>query len=160
MPSSQVHLRSTPPRKTDALTIGEVAERSGIAVSAVRHYDSLGLIAHTRSGGGHRIYPRPVLRRIAAIRAGQRVGLSLTEIGESLAFLPVHAAPSKQQWRRISASWRPLLEARIAELEAVRDNLADCVGCGCLSMRQCALYNPQDALAATGSGARRKIPGA
>lgn len=148
-------------RTSDLMSIGEVAERSGLAPSALRHYETLGLIAAERTAGGRRVFRRGVLRRLATIRAGQRVGLSLEEIRESFGSLDPHVAPTKNQWRVISRRWAPLLDAKIAELESVRDNLAYCVGCGCLSMRQCALYNPQDVLGAGGqTGARRLLPGA
>lgn len=143
----------------DLLAIGEVARRSGMAPSALRHYESLGLIASHRTAGDRRLYERSVLRRIATIRAGQRVGLSLAEIGATFAGLEPHQAPTRQQWRRISARWQPALARRISELEQVRDNLSNCVGCGCLSMRQCGLFNADDALGAAGrSGARRLFP--
>jgi len=142
----------------EQLTIGEVARRSGVAPSALRYYESLGLIASTRSGGDRRRYRRAVLRRIAVIRAAQQVGLSLAQVQVSLADLRPDAAPTKKQWAAISAAWRPLLDQRISDLLAVRDNLSNCVGCGCLSMRQCGLYNPHDTLADTGSGARRLFP--
>ena len=146
---------------SDLMSIGEVAERSGLAPSALRHYETLGLIAAERTAGGHRMFRRGVLRRLAAIRAGQRVGLSLEEIRDSFGALDPHVAPTKTQWRVISRRWAPLLDAKIAELQKVRDNLAYCVGCGCLSMRQCTLYNPQDILGADRQpGARRLLPGA
>jgi MerR family redox-sensitive transcriptional activator SoxR len=144
--------------KHDLLTIGEVSTRSGVAPSALRYYESLGLIASTRTAGDRRRYERAVMRRIAVIRAAQRVGLSLEEVAGSFAGLDPHAAPTKAQWSRISSSWRPLLDQRIADLQKVRDNLDGCVGCGCLSMQQCSLYNTQDWMSTTGSGARRKFP--
>lgn len=141
------------------LPIGEIARRSGYAPSALRHYETLGLIASHRTSADRRVYERGVLRRLAVIRAGQRVGLSLEVIKASFGTLDPHRAPSRREWRRISARWQPLLDARIRELEAVRDNLANCVGCGCLSMRQCGLYNPGDVLGADGEvGARRRFP--
>ena len=147
------------PKSTDLLAIGEVARRSGCAPSALRHYETFGLIASHRSAGDRRLYERAVLRRLAVIRAGQRVGLSLDQIRDSLHGIPVHQAPTRQQWRRISARWQPMLTQRIRELEQVRDSLADCVGCGCLSMRQCALYNPQDTLGSDGRpGPHRLLP--
>lgn len=145
-------------RKHDLLTIGEVSARSGVAPSALRYYESLGLIVSTRTSGDRRRYQRAVLRRVAVIRAAQRVGLSLDQVRESFGGLDPQAAPTKAQWARISASWRPLLDQRIADLQKVRDNLDGCVGCGCLSMQQCSLYNTQDWLAGTGSGARRLLP--
>ena len=145
-------------KTTDVLTIGEVARRSGLAPSALRYYETLGLIRSSRTVGDQRRYPRSVLRRLAVVRSAQNVGLSLDQIIEALSGLDPDAAPTKRQWSRISASWRPLLDQRIRELEAVRDNLDSCIGCGCLSMRQCALFNPQDELGSGGSGPRRKVP--
>ena len=145
-------------KSTDVLTIGEVARRSGLAPSALRYYETLGLIRSSRTVGDQRRYSRSVLRRLAVVRSAQNVGLSLDQIVEALSGLDPDAAPTKRQWSRISASWRPLLDQRIRELEAVRDNLDSCIGCGCLSMRQCTLFNPQDELAAGGSGPRRRVP--
>jgi len=145
-------------KPTDLLSIGEVARRSGLAPSALRYYETLGLITSTRTAGDRRRYRRSVLRRLAVIRSAQYVGLSLDQIVVALADLDVDAAPTKRQWSRISAGWRPMLDQRIADLVAVRDSLDSCIGCGCLSMQQCALYNPQDELGAQGSGPRRKVP--
>ncbi|WP_226343827.1 redox-sensitive transcriptional activator SoxR [Agilicoccus flavus] len=142
----------------DLLTIGEVAHRSGLAVSAIRHYESLGLLASTRTGGNQRRFARSALRRIAVVQAAQRVGLSLAEIGEAFAAFPPDHAPTKRDWVRLGRRWGPRLDARIAQLEQVRDGLALCVGCGCLSMRQCAIYNPGDVLAGEGAGPRRIFP--
>jgi MerR family redox-sensitive transcriptional activator SoxR len=144
-------------KPTDLLTIGEVSHRSGLAPSALRYYETLGLIRSSRTAGDRRRYPRAVLRRLAVIRSAQNVGLSLDQIASALSGLDPDAAPTKKQWSRISAEWRPLLARRIRELEAVRDNLDSCIGCGRLSMRQCALYNPQDELGEQGSGPRRKV---
>ena len=145
-------------KSTDLLTIGEVSRRSGLAPSALRYYETLGLIRSSRTAGDRRRYPRAVLRRLAVVRSAQNVGLSLEQIASTLSAIDPDAAPTKQQWSRISAAWRPFLDRRISELEAVRDNLDSCIGCGCLSMRQCALYNPQDELGDHGSGPRRKVP--
>jgi MerR family redox-sensitive transcriptional activator SoxR len=145
--------------KRDLLTIGEVSTRSGLAPSALRYYESLGLITSTRTSGDRRRYQRAVLRRIAVIRAAQQVGLSLVQVRSTFASIPLDVAPTKRDWTRISATWQPVLDQRIAELQQVRDNLDNCVGCGCLSMTQCGLYNPKDTLAGTGSGARRLFPG-
>jgi len=142
----------------DLLTIGEVAARAGVAPSALRHYESLGLLTSERTGGNQRRYARTVLRRVAVIRAAQHVGLSLAEIGEAFSRFPPDHAPTKRDWARLAREWRPRLDARIRELEQVRDGLSMCVGCGCLSMRQCAIYNPGDELAAGGAGARRVFP--
>lgn len=144
--------------RMDLLTIGEVSNRSGLAPSALRYYESLGLITSTRTSGDRRRYTRAVLRRVAVIRAAQQVGLSLDQVRTAFAGIPLDVAPSKRDWKRISASWQPLLDQRMTELQQVRDNLSNCVGCGCLSMTQCRLYNPQDTLASTGSGSRRLFP--
>jgi MerR family redox-sensitive transcriptional activator SoxR len=142
------------PSATDVLTIGEVAARSGLATSALRFYEDVGLIRSERTEGGHRVYPRHVLRRVGVIRIAQRLGLSLDEIREALAVLPVDRAPTKAEWARMSRLWRHRLEDRIATLEALRDDLTGCIGCGCLSLRRCRLYNPGDVVAARGQGAR------
>ena len=135
------------------LSIGEVAERAGVAPSALRLYEREGLIAAHRSDGGQRRYDREVLRRIAFIRAAQRVGLSLDDIRASLAGLPQGRTPTKADWTRLSKGWRPLIEDRIAQLERLRDKLDSCIGCGCLSLKTCALSNPDDVAAADGPGA-------
>lgn len=142
----------------EELGIGEVAARAGVATSAVRHYESLGLLTSIRTSGNQRRFNRSVLRRIAVIRAAQHVGLSLSEILEAFAQFPTDHAPTKREWARLARRWRPMLDARIRELEQVRDGLSSCIGCGCLSMQQCAIYNPDDTLGATGTGARRKFP--
>lgn len=136
------------------LTIGELAERTGVAPSALRFYESEGLIAATRSSGGQRRYVRSVLRRVAFVRVAQRVGLSLDEIREALATLPSARTPTKADWGRLSASWRPRLEEQVIMLERLRDELTSCIGCGCLSLRSCSLYNPKDAAAGSGPGPR------
>lgn len=136
------------------LTIGEVADRAGVARSALRFYEDQGLIESARSEGGQRRYHRDVLRRIAFIRAAQRVGLSLDEIRDALASLPESRTPTSRDWARLSRSWRPLLDARIAELERLRDSLDECIGCGCLSLKACWLANPNDIAAASGPGPR------
>jgi MerR family redox-sensitive transcriptional activator SoxR len=138
----------------DLLAIGEVAARSGIAPSALRYYESEGLIHALRSDGGQRLYEREVLRRVAFIRAAQRIGLSLGEIRRALATLPDQGTPTAKDWARLSRQWRPRLDAQIDMLVALRDQLASCIGCGCLSLRACALYNPDDAAAGLGSGPR------
>jgi MerR family redox-sensitive transcriptional activator SoxR len=136
------------------MTIGEVAERANVATSALRFYEREGLIGAVRSEGGQRRYHREVLRRVAFIRAAQRVGLSLDEIRGALATLPEGRTPTASDWRRLSKSWRPLLDRRIAELERVRDKLDSCIGCGCLSLRVCHLFNPDDIAATEGPGPR------
>lgn len=136
------------------LSIGEVAERSGVATSALRFYETRGLIASVRASSGHRRYERNVLRRIAFIAAAQRVGLSLQQIADSLATLPDARTPTRQDWVRLSRSWQPLVQQRIDELIRLRDDLTGCIGCGCLSLRRCTLFNRGDLLAADGPGAR------
>ncbi|WP_422010291.1 redox-sensitive transcriptional activator SoxR [Roseateles sp.] len=136
------------------LSIGQLAKRAGVAASALRFYEAEGLLTGSRSTGGHRQYPRHALRRVAFIRAAQSVGLTLPQIKAALATLPDGRTPTKADWTRLSASWAPLLDARIAALQQLRERLIGCIGCGCLSLKSCALYNPQDEAAATGAGAR------
>ncbi|MFN4115925.1 MAG: redox-sensitive transcriptional activator SoxR [Inhella sp.] len=137
------------------LSVGELAERAGVAASALRYYEEQGLIRGGRSPGGHRQYPRDMLRRVAFIRAGQRVGLSLDDIRAALATLPEGRTPTKADWERLARGWQALLDERLAQLQRLRDQLSGCIGCGCLSLRACALYNPDDAVGARGPGARR-----
>jgi MerR family redox-sensitive transcriptional activator SoxR len=137
------------------LTVGELAERGGVAVSALHYYESRGLIQAERSAGNQRRYPRAVLRRVAFIRAAQQLGIGLAEIAAALETLPQQRTPNKADWARLSAGWRAQLEARIVALQGLRDRLDGCIGCGCLSLRACALYNPGDQCAETGSGAQR-----
>jgi MerR family redox-sensitive transcriptional activator SoxR len=139
---------------TDLLSIGDVARRAGIAHSALRYYEREGLVAAVRTGGGQRRYARSVLRRLAFIRAAQNVGLSLEEIRAALATLPESRTPTKADWERLSRSWRGRLDEQINGLIALRDGLTSCIGCGCLSLRRCALSNPDDVLAASGPGPR------
>jgi MerR family transcriptional regulator, redox-sensitive transcriptional activator SoxR len=136
------------------MTIGELAKRSGVATSAIRFYEEQGLIVSTRTEGGQRQYRRDTLRRVGFIRAAQAVGLNLAEIRSALETLPGRRTPTKQDWERLSRKWQPLLQSRIDGLIALRDQLASCVGCGCLSLKACALYNPDDAARRRGSGAR------
>lgn len=138
----------------DLLTIGEVAERSGVATSALRFYETKGLIESERTDGNQRRYPRATLRRVALIRAGQEVGLSLAELAEALDRLPHDKTPTKADWERLSRAWRSRLDAQIAELTALRDELTDCIGCGCLSLKSCAIFNPGDAASDLGTGPR------
>ena len=139
--------------RTDTLTVGQLAERSGVAASALRYYEDRGLIASYRSAGNQRRYPRATLRRVAFIRSAQRVGLSLEEVAEALATLPEGRTPTKADWARLSRGWRPRIEAQIERLERLRDRLDSCIGCGCLSLRRCALSNPDDEVAPRGPGA-------
>jgi MerR family redox-sensitive transcriptional activator SoxR len=138
----------------DHLTIGQVAERSGVPHTALRFYEDRGLIHAERSAGNQRRYHRSVLRRIAFIRAAQRVGLSLEEISAALSSLPWDHAPTKADWIRLSRNWQEELDARIDALQRLRDRLTTCVGCGCLSLRACGLYNAEDRMSGFGPGAR------
>lgn len=140
------------------LLIGEVAKRSGFASSAVRFYEREGLLTASRAPGGQRRFPRSVLRRLAFIRAARNVGLSLDEIREALATLPDSRTPTKADWARLSRTWRHRLDEQIRALEQLRDGLTTCIGCGCLSLRRCALSNPGDVMAQTGPGARYLSP--
>lgn len=137
------------------LSVGEVAQRSGLAVSALHFYERRGLIASARSAGNQRRYARDVLRRLAVIRVGQRAGIPLETIRAALETLPASRAPTKRDWARLSATWRDVLDARIADLQHLRDQLSDCIGCGCLSLRSCRLRNPDDAMGREGDGPRR-----
>ncbi|RLK62240.1 MULTISPECIES: redox-sensitive transcriptional activator SoxR [Actinokineospora] len=139
----------------DSLTIGEVADRSGVPHTALRFYEERGLIFSERTSGNQRRYPRAVLRRLAFIRTAQRVGLSLEEIHAALDTLPERRTPTKLDWARLSKAWRTELDARIDALQRLRDNLTSCVGCGCLSLKSCHLVNTDDRLAAFGPGAPR-----
>lgn len=136
------------------LTIGELADRSGVSTSALRFYETKGLIASERTDGNQRRYPRATLRRVALIRAGQEVGLTLTELAEALSTLPHDSVPTKRDWERLSRAWRSHLDSRIAGLEALREELTGCIGCGCLSLETCALMNPDDRMAERGPGPR------
>lgn len=137
------------------LTVGELAARGGVAVSALHYYETRGLIRSERSAGNQRRYPRAALRRVAFIRAAQQLGIGLAEIAAALAQLPEQRTPTKADWARLSAGWRAQLEARIVALQALRDRLDGCIGCGCLSLKACRLYNPDDACAASGTGPQR-----
>ncbi|QGN58611.1 redox-sensitive transcriptional activator SoxR [Nostocoides sp. HKS02] len=136
----------------DVLTVSEVAHRSGFAASALRYYEREGLIEASRTGGGQRRYARSVLRRLAFIRAASNVGLSLDEIRRELDQLPRGRTPTKSDWHRISTHWRTRLDEQMVALEALRDKLDSCIGCGCLSLKQCGISNPAD-LAALSSAA-------
>jgi MerR family redox-sensitive transcriptional activator SoxR len=138
----------------DSLTVGELAARSGIAVSTVRFYESKGLITSVRNAGNQRRFERAELRRVAVIRVAQRAGISLAEIRVALASLPTSRAVSARDWARLSKRWKSELDERIERLEALRDQLGSCIGCGCLSLRICPLRNPMDELADEGPGPR------
>ncbi|MGZ4457155.1 MAG: redox-sensitive transcriptional activator SoxR [Nocardioides sp.] len=135
------------------LTIGHLAERAGVATSAIRFYEARGLVTSVRTTGNQRRYDQATLRRVAFIRTAQRVGLSLDEVADALATLPAGRTPTKADWSRLSRTWRPRLDEQIARLEALRDRLDGCIGCGCLSLKSCALTNPDDEVAARGPGA-------
>ena len=138
----------------EMLSIGALSERSGVAPSALRYYEAESLLAADRSDGGQRRYRRDALRRVAFIRVAQRVGLTLDEIRTALASLPDERTPNKADWARLSAAWRPRLDRQIHLLEQLRDHLDGCIGCGCLSLRDCALQNPGDRVAVLGPGPR------
>jgi MerR family redox-sensitive transcriptional activator SoxR len=135
------------------LTIGQVAKRTGAATSALRYWEDLGLITSVRTTGNQRRYERATIRRVSFIRAAQRVGLSLDEIGAALATLPDARTPTATDWARLSRAWRGRLDEQIRRIEKLRDQLDSCIGCGCLSLRTCALNNPSDVLADHGPGA-------
>jgi MerR family redox-sensitive transcriptional activator SoxR len=136
-----------------------MAARTGVSTSALRFYEAKGLVASTRSSGGQRRYARSALRRVAFIRIAQRVGLTLEEISSALETLPESRTPTKSDWARLSASWRPRLDEQIAVLQRLRDELTSCIGCGCLSLRDCALYNPSDRAGLDGPGPRFLLTG-
>jgi MerR family transcriptional regulator, redox-sensitive transcriptional activator SoxR len=136
------------------LPIGLLAKRSGVAASTLRFYEAQGLIKSTRSHAGRRLFSRDVLRRVAFIRVAQSVGLTLQDIREALRGLPHQRTPTKSDWERLSGAWRPVLDQRIDSLTRLRDRLSSCIGCGCLSLKTCALYNPNDAAQVRGAGPR------
>lgn len=138
----------------DYLSIGELASRAGVATSALRFYETKGLIRSDRTNGNQRRFHRATLRRVALIRAGQEVGLTLNEIAAALETLPHDSTPTKGDWARLSKGWRGRLDQQIRDLQALRDELTDCIGCGCLSLKSCSLFNPSDAISKRGSGAR------
>jgi MerR family transcriptional regulator, redox-sensitive transcriptional activator SoxR len=137
------------------LTIGELSARSGVAPSALRFYEQQGLIRSTRTGGNQRRYDRTELRRVSFIRIAQQIGISLERIRVALAELPDSRTPTRQDWERLSRTWQAELDHRILMLQKLRDDLTGCIGCGCLSLQSCKLYNPGDELAAEGPGPHR-----
>jgi len=141
----------------DLLTIGELAARSGVAPSALRYYERLGLIHAVRTTGNQRRYQRTELRRVAFIRIAAQVGVPLEEIGEALRELPEARTPTKADWAQLSRAWRQRLDDQIALLERLRDTLTGCIGCGCLSLKSCQLYNRDDRLAHVGTGPVRLL---
>ncbi|WBB65894.1 redox-sensitive transcriptional activator SoxR [Micromonospora sp. WMMD812] len=142
----------------ESITIGQLSARSGVAPSALRYYERLGLIRAERTGGNQRRYPRTELRRVAFIRISQQVGVSLEEIRAALDSLPASRTPTASDWARLSATWRQRLDERIRLMTKLRDDLDGCIGCGCLSLQRCTLYNPGDTLAGEGPGARLMLP--
>lgn len=144
-------------RTVHELTVGQLAERSGVAVSALHFYEGKGLIRSRRTSGNQRRYTRDTLRRVAFIRVSQRVGIPLADIREALATLPEERTPTADDWARLSAGWRSELDTRIVQLQRLRDDLTHCIGCGCLSLKECALANPYDRLGDEGPGPRRLL---
>jgi MerR family redox-sensitive transcriptional activator SoxR len=146
------------PNKTDLLSVGEVARRSGVAVSTLHFYETEGLIRSVRNAGNHRRYLRGELRRIAVIKVAQRSGVPLKEIARALAALPDARPPTAADWRALAQRWREILDERIERLTRLRDQMSDCIGCGCLSMKVCPLRNPGDRLSEEGAGPRLLDP--
>ncbi|MGM0700559.1 MAG: redox-sensitive transcriptional activator SoxR [Actinomycetota bacterium] len=142
------------PSPTDILSVGDVAARTGVAVSALHFYERQGLIASIRTAGGQRRYARHVLRRVSVIQVAKRMGIPLAEVAEVFEDLPADRMPGKTDWRRISERWRGKLEARRKEIERMESELVECIGCGCVSLRSCRVLNPDDALGSNGSGPR------
>lgn len=142
------------PEKIHELTVGQLSARSGAAVSALHFYESKGLIASRRTSGNQRRYCRDTLRRVAFVRAAQRVGIPLATVREALAELPDGRTPTRDDWARLSASWRSELDERINRLNRLRDHLTDCIGCGCLSLATCVLSNPDDVFGERLTGSR------
>ncbi|MFF1348573.1 redox-sensitive transcriptional activator SoxR [Streptomyces sp. NPDC058322] len=142
------------PQTLHELTVGQLSARSGAAVSALHFYEAKGLISSRRTSGNQRRYTRDALRRVAFIRAAQRVGIPLATIRDALAELPEERTPNRDDWARLSAAWRSELDDRIARLARLRDHLTDCIGCGCLSLENCVLSNPDDVSGRQMSGSR------
>jgi MerR family redox-sensitive transcriptional activator SoxR len=141
------------------LSVGQLAARGGVSVSALHFYERRQLITSRRTAGNQRRYPRDTLRRVALIRVAQRVGIPLADVAAVLALLPAGRTPAREDWRRLASSWQADLDERIRGLSQLRDAFADCIGCGCLSIDRCRLANPRDTLGAYGSGPRRLAPG-
>jgi MerR family redox-sensitive transcriptional activator SoxR len=139
---------------SEAMTIGEVAQRCGVATSALRFYEEHGLIHSERTDSGHRRYPRGVIRRVAFIVFAQKIGLSLEEIGKELKKLPRNHVPERSDWAKLSSGWNARIQERIAELERLKLGLTECIGCGCLSLDRCQFANPGDRAARRGPGPR------
>lgn len=146
------------PVPPDELSVGDVARRSGLAVSAIHFYEAEGLIRSRRSPGNQRRYPREVLRRVAIIKVAQRTGIPLKTIRDAFKALPAERTPTAADWAGLSAAWKAELERRIGRLTRLRDHLSDCIGCGCLSVKSCPLHNPWDRLSEEGAGPRLLDP--
>ncbi|MDJ0381565.1 redox-sensitive transcriptional activator SoxR [Streptomyces sp. G-G2] len=142
------------PEKVHELTVGQLSARSGAAVSALHFYETKGLISSTRTAGNQRRYTRDALRRVAFVRAAQRVGIPLVTIREALAQLPEERTPTHEDWARLSENWRTELDQRIKQLGRLRDHLSECIGCGCLSLETCVLSNPDDVFGDRITGSR------
>lgn len=140
-------------RLENELSVGELARRAGVAVSTLHFYEAKGLISPRRTRGNQRRYPRSLLRRVAIIRIAQRAGISLAEIHEALTALPSERTPNAADWKRLSSHWKDRLDERITALTQLRDEMAGCIGCGCLSLRECPLRNPRDELGRIATGA-------
>lgn len=138
----------------EGLTVGDVSDRAGLSPATLRYYERLGLVSATRTAGNQRRYARHVLRRLAFVAAGQRVGLTLRQVHDLLTQLPDDRAPTQQDWTRLAGPWRELVAARVRELQALQNSLDECLGCGCLSLTRCALFNPGDSAATDGAGSR------
>ncbi|WP_416485727.1 redox-sensitive transcriptional activator SoxR [Streptomyces sp. CL12] len=147
------------PEKIHELTVGQLAARSGAAVSALHFYEAKGLITSRRTGGNQRRFSRDTLRRVAFIRAAQRVGIPLATIRAALAELPEERTPTREDWARLSQAWRSELDERITQLNRLRDHLTDCIGCGCLSLDTCVLSNPDDRFGERQAGSRLMAEG-
>ncbi|MPZ62226.1 MAG: redox-sensitive transcriptional activator SoxR [Propionibacteriales bacterium] len=146
-----------PPFDAQELTVGQLAARSGVAVTALHFYEKKGLIRSRRTSGNQRRYSRDTLRRVAVIQVAQRVGIPLRTVAEALQILPDERTPTREDWACLSAVWRAELDTRVDQMVRLRDRLTDCIGCGCLSIDKCALRNPDDRLGDTGTGPRRLL---
>jgi len=145
--------------KPNQIPIGEIARRTGLSVSAIRFYESRGLVSAGRNSGGQRRFARADIRRLSFVMIAQQMGFSIERIGEALSRLPVHRAPTKAEWGKMAKEFRSDLDERIATLTRLRDKLDGCIGCGCLSLDACRLYNPDDRVGQSGPGPRNVIDG-
>ncbi len=146
---------NAPHEPDDLMTIGEMSARTGVAASALRYYEELGLVSSVRTGGNQRRYPRHMLRRVSLIAVAKRLGMPLSDVKEAFGEVPMEYTPSHADWQKASRRWKRKLEERRRAIERLEHELTGCIGCGCLSLKACALLNPDDALAATGAGPRR-----